>query len=110
MSVLPACVGLCTLGVECVGRPEEGFEFPQIGDTDSHELLCGCWEKRHMLWRSSKCSSLLSHPPSPASQSLVSKRDIPTETLLLPSNTPTSACSSHPPFRTLCYCVIFWCF
>jgi hypothetical protein len=42
MSVLPACVGLCTLGVECVGRPEEGFEFPQIGDTDSHELLCGC--------------------------------------------------------------------
>jgi hypothetical protein len=34
--------------------------------TDACEPPCGCWESNSGLWKSSQCSGLLSHLPSPS--------------------------------------------
>jgi hypothetical protein len=37
-------LGLCTVCMQYLKRPEEGDRSPEAGVTDACELLCGCWE------------------------------------------------------------------
>jgi hypothetical protein len=61
INILPAHISVHCMCAQCPQTPEEGIRSPEIGVPANWSCHIGAENWTQALWKSNKCSSLLSH-------------------------------------------------